>query len=152
MPAQPQAVSLVGDRVRRAVGAEEEVRIARGRGAAQRQPVLLALGDRQAVEMRADAAGEDGVAVDDQMMRGDRRREIRRRSATYCDRLLGGDVLEHDAQFGQPAAQRVEHPVDEHRLAVEDIDLRVGHLAVDQQRHADLRHALEHRHDPVDDR
>ena len=66
------------------------------------------------------------------------------------DRLLGRDVLEHDAQFGHAAAQRVEHPLDEHRLAVEDVDLGVGHLAVDQQRHAERRHALQHRHDPVD--
>ena len=41
-------------RMRRAVGAEEVPGRARCRGAAQRQPMPLALGDRQAVGMRAD--------------------------------------------------------------------------------------------------
>jgi hypothetical protein len=65
-----------------AVGAQEEARIARGGGLQQRLPVGLALGDGQAVVMRPDAAGEDVVAVDDQVMRGDRRAQVRpRRSA-----------------------------------------------------------------------
>ena len=40
-------------RMRRAVGAEEELGRARGRRLADRQPVLLALGDRQAICVRA---------------------------------------------------------------------------------------------------
>ena len=47
------------DRVRGAVGAEEEFRRARGGGAADRQPVPLALRHRQAISMRAQAAVED---------------------------------------------------------------------------------------------
>src|SRR5580704_12557819 len=51
------AGGLLGrDRMRRAVGAEKELRAAGGSGAAQRQPVLFALGDRQAIKMRANAA------------------------------------------------------------------------------------------------
>jgi hypothetical protein len=43
-------------------------------------------------------------------------------------------VLEHDAQAGEAAPQRQQHLVDEAALAVEDVDLRIGDLAVDQQR------------------
>ena len=67
---------LVVHRVRRGVGAEEEFRIARNRGAAQRLAVRLALGDRQAIHMRPEAAGEERVAVDDEMMRGDGRGDV----------------------------------------------------------------------------
>ena len=58
--------------VRRGVGAEEELRAARGRRLAQRQAVLLALGDRQAIEVRTDAALEDRIAVVAEVMRRDR--------------------------------------------------------------------------------
>ena len=80
MPAQPQALSFGFARVRRAVGAEEEFGRARRRRLAHRQPVLLALGDRQAISMRPQAAGEHRVAVDDQMLRRDRRGDDRRLS------------------------------------------------------------------------
>jgi hypothetical protein len=69
MPAQPQADLLGGYRVRRAVGAEEIFGVARRRRLAQRQPVRLALGDGQAIGVRADAADQHGVAVDVQMLR-----------------------------------------------------------------------------------
>ena len=36
-------------------------------------------------------------------------------------------------------ADRVEDAVDEHGLAVEDVDLGVGDFAVDAERQADLR-------------
>ncbi len=45
--------------------------------------------------------------------------------------------------------QRHEHALDEHGLAVEDVDRRIGDLAMDEQRHADLRHAGEHRVEPA---
>ena len=82
-------------------------------------------------------------------MRRDRRRQVRPGRGYVVHRFFGRDVLKHDAQFGQPSPQPVEHPVDKHRLAVEHVDLRVGHLAVDQQRHAEPCHAFEHRRDSV---
>ena len=90
------------------------------------------------------------VAVDDEVMGGDRRREVGPAPADVRHRLLGRDVFEDDAQFGEAAAQRIEHPLDEHRLAVEHIDLGVGDLAVDQQRHPEPGHMFQDRHDPVD--
>ena len=52
------------------------MRVARGRGLDQRQPMRLALGHRQAVVVGPDAPREDMVAVDHEVMRGDRRAEI----------------------------------------------------------------------------
>ena len=46
----------------------------------------------------------------------------------------GGDVLEHDTQRREPFANVVQVAVDEHPLAVEDVDFRLGHLAVHQER------------------
>ena len=84
--------------------------------------------------MRLDAAGEDVVAVDDQVMRGDRRGQIvGPPSRGIGHAFLGGDMFHHHAQAGHAAAQRVQHGVDEHRLAVEDVDLRVGHLAMQRK-------------------
>jgi hypothetical protein len=58
-------------RMRRAVGAQEEPRVARRGGFDQRQAVRLALEHRQAVVVRPDAAQEDGVAVVQQVVRRD---------------------------------------------------------------------------------
>src|SRR5690606_5237476 len=54
------------------VGAEEEGPLARGCRRAQRQPVLLALSHGKAIVMRPDTAHQNSVAIDDQVMRGDR--------------------------------------------------------------------------------
>jgi hypothetical protein len=56
-------------------------------------------------------------------------------------------MLEHDLERGEIGHQLAQRALDEHRLAVEDIDMAVGHFAMDQQRHADLLHALQHRID-----
>ena len=131
---------LLLDAVRGAVGAEEEFRRARGRRPADRQPVPLALGDGQAISVRPEPAGEQRVAVDDQVLGRDGRGDLRPRSLDERHRLGGGDVLEDDLQAGQIADQRREDAVDEHGFAVEDVDVGIGHLAMDQQRHADRLH------------
>ena len=74
MPAQPQAHSFNGSTCGAEIGAEEEARVAGDGSGAQRQAMLLALGDRQAVIVRPDAADQDGIAVEDQVMGRDRRR------------------------------------------------------------------------------
>ncbi len=49
--------------------------------------------------------------------------------------------------FGKLLDPFRQMPVDERLLAVEDIDVRVGILAVHQERHVDLFHALQDAHD-----
>jgi hypothetical protein len=55
----------------------------------------------------------------------------------------GGDVFEHHAQLRHVLQQRLQHALDEHRLAVEHIHRRIGHFAVHQERHAAALHCFE---------
>ncbi|MCY1292421.1 hypothetical protein D9M70_416480 [compost metagenome] len=132
------------------VGAEEEALVAGDGGRAQRQTVVLTLGDRQAVVVRLDPADQDRIAVDDQVMGGDRAGKVCLRRLDVIDAVLGGDVFHRHLQFRQPLAQRIEHGLDEHGFAVEDVDIRARDLAMDAERQADLRHALQHRHRFID--
>ena len=98
------------DRMRRAVGAEEEFGRARGRRPPHRPPVLLPLRDRQAVEMRPQPAREQGVAVDVEVLRSHRRRDVRAGRLDEGHRLGGGDMLEHDLELREnrrPAAESI---------------------------------------------
>ena len=56
--------------------------------------------------------------------------------------LSGGDVFEDDVELRKVAAQRHEVLVDEHRFAVKQINLRIGHFTVYQQRHANTLHGF----------
>ena len=143
MPAQPQAHSLVSAVCGAVSVPRKNCGAARGRRAAQRQTMLLALGDRQAIEVRTDAALEDRIAVVAEMMRRDRAAQPARIGLDELHALAGRDVLQHDLQALMALEQRRQHLVEEHRLAVEDVDLGIGHLAMDQQRHAGLLHRLE---------
>ena len=82
---------------------------------------------------------------------GDRRRDVRpgggdelppRGAVVMCSKTI--------PQVGQAGGEGREDAVDEHRLAVEDVDVRVGDLAVDEERHPGGGHRLEDRHDPGD--
>ena len=130
--------------MRGAVGAEEEAAAAGGRRRHQSLPVLLALEDRQAVPVRPHAAGEQGIAVVEQMVRGQRRRGVRAGFGDVLGALLRGDVLEHDLQSRKAAPQTDQVALDEDRLAVEHVDLGIGHLAVHQQDHALALGRLQH--------
>ena len=80
------------------IGAQEELRIAGGGGAPQGDAVQFPLGHRQAVEVRPQAAGKHGVAVDVQVVGRDRGSQVGRARAHKIDRIDGGDVLQHHLQ------------------------------------------------------
>ena len=130
--------------VRRAVGAEEEARIAAGRRLHQGGAVGLAFQDRQAIVVRVEAAGEQRVAVQQQVMRGDCGRQVGRGGGDVLGRVARGDVFQHHAQGREARAQRHQVAFDEHALAVEDVDRGVGHLAVQQQRQVVALHCFQH--------
>ena len=132
-------------RVRRAVGAEEKPRRAAGGRLHQRLAVLFALEHRQAVVMRAQAAAEEGVAVVQQVVRGDGGAGKQVALLHVLHGFARGDVLQHDLEFREIAPQGYELLLDEHRLAVEHIDTGVGDLAVHQQRHAGALQRLQRR-------
>src|SRR5207248_7614917 len=92
----------------------------------------------------------DRVAVDVQMLRGDRRGDVRAALGDEAGSFGGGDMLEHDLQCGEEFDDAAQQPVDENRLAVKNVDLWIGDLAVDAQDHADCLHPLERRVDVAD--
>ena len=79
--------------MRRAVSAEEEPRITRCSRRTQRQAVLFAFGHRQAIVVRFNAAHEDVVAVDDQVVRGDCCAQIGRMVLHIRNTVFGCDML-----------------------------------------------------------
>src|SRR5690606_4813741 len=84
--------------VGRRVGAQEELRIAAGGGIQQGFLVGVALEDRQAVEVRANAAHQHVVAVVQQVVRGDGGAHGGRCLAHELRGIGGGDVLEDHLQ------------------------------------------------------
>ena len=135
-------------RVRRGIGAEKEfVGLRTGNGIDQGAAVAFALDNRQAVKMRAHAADQQVVAVEHQMLRGYGGGQIVARCAHQRGGFGGGDVLEHGFQFGQLAHHRLQHALDKHGFAVENIDSGVGYFAVHQKAHVLLGNFFEHRHE-----
>ena len=110
MPAQPQAHSLVSAVCGAVSVPRKNCAAARGRGAPQRQAMLLALGDRQAIEVRTDAALEDRVAVVAEMMRRDRAAEPPGMRLDEGHALARRDVLEHDLQARMALAAAAPAP------------------------------------------
>src|SRR5690606_17635248 len=62
----------------------------------------------------------------------------------------GGDMFEHHLQGGKVLQGRGQHPLQEFALPVENINLRVGDFAVNQQQHAAVHHRFQHRGDVAD--
>ena len=70
----------------------------------------LGLEHRQAVVVRAHAAGEQRVAVQQQVLRGDGGGDPGARAEHELQCRLGGDVLEHDAQARVALGERLPAP------------------------------------------
>ena len=60
------------------------------------------------------------------------------------DSFDGCHMLEHHLQAGKALDHRPQGLDDEHRLAIEDVDVWVRGFAVDQQRHAGFFHPAQH--------
>src|SRR5450755_2574654 len=115
-------VLLQRRRMRGAVGAEKEAVAARGRRGDERAPVLFALQDRKAVEVRPQATAEQRVAVVEKMVRGDGRGRVGTCFGDVLCALPGGDVLEDDLQRREVAPEAEQVTLDEDRFAIEDVD------------------------------
>ena len=131
--------------MRRAIGAQEELCAAAGRGFDQGDAVALALEHRKAVIVRPDTAGKDRVAVVQQVMRRDGGAGVGVARVHILGCLARRDVLEHDLEFRKIASQRNQLGVDEHRLAVEQVDVGRSHFAVHQQHQPIALHRLQRR-------
>ena len=92
--------------VRGTVGAEKEFGVPAG-GRSQQGPAMPGpLEHRQAIEVWANAAGEQGVAVVKQVVRGEGRRQAVWTVAYECHGLFGGDVFQDDAQLREIVHER----------------------------------------------
>jgi hypothetical protein len=139
----PAGILLGAALVRRTVGAEEEARIAAGGRIEQRLAILLALENRQTIIMRPNAAGEDRVAVVQQVLGGDGGRHARACAADELRRLRRGDVFEDDFQGGKALNDGREHGIDEMVLPIEYVDVGTWCLAVHEQGNPEFRHTCQ---------
>src|SRR5207245_149125 len=136
-------IGASGAGMRRAVGAEEEFRIAARRRANQRLAVLLALQHRQTVIVRPDAAREHRAAVVEQVVRCDRGGNVRPPRQHELHSLAGGHVLDHDAKPRETAGDLGEDRLEKHALAIENIHARSRDLTVNEQGQHLLFHGRE---------
>ena len=111
---------------------QEESRASPGHGIEQRLLMDIALEDWQTIKVWPDPASEQVVAVVKKMVGGNGGGQPVVLFVDTRQGFGGGDVLQHDAQLWDTAAQGFQHPVDKHRLPVEDVYLGVGDLAVHQ--------------------
>ena len=70
--------------------------------------------------------------------------ELRRGAAHEIDALLGGQMLQDHPQARKRLRHRDQLALDEDGLAVEDVDVGIDILAMHEERHVDLFHALQH--------
>jgi hypothetical protein len=131
--------------VRGAVRPEKEARVV-GRGRLeQRLAVPLALQQRQAVEMRPQPAAEHRRAIQQQVLRSQRRAHARAGRADEVDAGPRGDMLEDDPQPRVARDERGELALDEYALAIVRIDVVAGRLAVQLQDEVAVLDARERR-------
>ena len=78
--------------------------------------------------------------------------DLRRGAGDKIDAILGRKMLQRHAQTGELLDPFRQPAIDERGLAVENVDVRADLLAVHEERHADLLHALQHAHDIADSR
>ena len=103
----------------------------------------FALQNRQAVVMWANTTRKNRVAVVEQVMCSNRGCRVSTRLRHILRRLFCGDVLEHDFEFREITAQRNKLLLDEHRLAIKQINLAAGDLAMHEQQDAFALHRLQ---------
>ena len=58
--------------------------------------------------------------------------------------LGSGDVFKHDFKIRHLRQNRLHHALDKGGLAVENINFRIGHFAVNQEQNALFRHFFQH--------
>ena len=94
--------------------------------------------------MRTDAALEHRVAIDRQMVGRDGRRQIWPAGLDERHRFGRGDMFEHHFERRKIGDQLAKNTLNKDSLSVKYVDMALGNLAMDQQRHADPLHRLKH--------
>ena len=91
--------------------------------------------------MRPQPAAEHRAAIEEQVLRRDRRGDARAGRAHELDACPRRHVLEHYPQPRVPLDEGNEFPLDENALAIVGVDVVAGRLAVKQQHDVSLFHA-----------
>ena len=94
--------------------------------------------------MRADASRQYVVAVDDKVVRCNRRTQTCILCRGVVDGVCGRYVFHHHTQTRRTAPDRGEHAVDENGFAVENVDIGIRDFAVHAKWQPNFRHAFEH--------
>ena len=104
---------------------------------------------RQTVQVRANAAHQHMVAVEHQMLRGDGSSQQFITVTHVLGGVFGGDMFKNHFQAGQALAQGLHHRLNKARFTIENINLGVSDFAVNEQRHPQFFHPLQHWHNGV---
>mmetsp|Transcript_3617 Transcript_3617/g.9701 ORF Transcript_3617/g.9701 Transcript_3617/m.9701 type:complete len:337 (+) Transcript_3617:246-1256(+) len=131
------------------IGPEEEFGRAGSDGRHEGLTVRFALEDGEAVVVRLDSSDEEGVPIVQQVMTRNGSPHVVRRLHDVIHRILRRYVLHDDLQIGKVAHQRSHDVVDEPPLSIENVNVRSGHLGVDQQQHPHLGHGPQGRIHPL---
>ena len=131
------------------IRAEESAVKTAGNQFAQRLLVNIAFQDRQTIKVGTHAANQHMVAVEHQVLRGDGGRQQLVTVAYVFSGIFGRDVFEDHLQAGQALTQRLHDRFNKACFPVKNIDIRMGDLTVNQQRHPQLFHAFQHRHNGI---
>ena len=105
--------------------------------------MALALGDRQAIGVRPYSTSEHRVAINMKVLRRNRCGHGSGGCHNEINRLRRRDMFKNDLESRKTLHQSAQSAFDKHGLPVKDIDIMVGHFAVDQQRHTNRLHSLE---------
>mmetsp|Transcript_4300 Transcript_4300/g.9294 ORF Transcript_4300/g.9294 Transcript_4300/m.9294 type:complete len:224 (-) Transcript_4300:140-811(-) len=99
--------------------------------------------------MRPEASFEDGVAVVQEVMRGNSGSDVLRTRENEFYGLAGGDVLHNDLEVGNFGNQGAKVALNKEGLTIEEVRIGVSNFTVHEQKHAKLRHLLQSRPDAL---
>src|SRR5712671_2521544 len=135
------------DRVRRRIGAEEIARLPRSRGLAQGRAVLRGFDHRHAIHVGLEPPAEPVGPGERHVIGRDGAAHLWSGTADEIDAVPGRQVFQDHAQARKLACPLREVALDEHGLAIENVDLGIDVFPVHQERHVDLFHAFQYAHD-----
>ena len=120
------------------------MRLIAGNSGNQSLTVGFAFEYRQAEMMRAHAADQKVVAVEQQVLRRHGRGHIIAGFQYQSGCFGSSDVFKHDFKIRHLRQNRLHHTLYKGGLAVENIDFSIGHFAVNQEQNALFRHFFQH--------
>ena len=129
--------------MRRRIGAQEIVGQTAGRGSPQRQLVVGALEDGQAVQMRLETTLEQRIAIVEQVLGGNRCGDAVAMAGGKGGAFAGRDMFKHQPKVRNACQERRQHFIEKALFAVKDIHVVPRQFAMREQRHPSVGHGRE---------